>query len=125
MAFTAGVKILPGYPVQMGPKMIVVFDIIGPSSYSRTTGIVLSATAGGLNLGGFDFGQATSDTQNLFDLQVQMNLGGYGNSVPSIILRPVSITTGSVGGQSQTAGTEAATSTNLSTFSWRVQVVMV
>ena len=125
MAFTAGIKVLPGYPLQCGPKYVVVFDVTGPASYSRTTGIAVLATGSGINMGGFDWAQVTEDTTNAFDVQVQMNLAGYGNATPSLILRPVSIATATDGGQAQTAGTEAATGTNLSTFSFRVMAYMV
>jgi hypothetical protein len=125
MAFTAGIKVLPGYPLQCGDKMVVVFDVTGPASYSRTTGIAIVAQTGGLNFGGFDWAQVTEDTTNAFDVQVQFNLAGFGNAVPSMILRPVSIATATVGGQSQTAGTEAATGTNLSQFSFRVMAYCV
>src|SRR5215467_3305179 len=93
--------ILPGYVSVMGAKYVLVYDFTGPTSYSRTTGIVVRATD--LGMGGFDFATATSDTGNNFDCQIQMNLAGYGNAVPSIILRPVAIATATVGGQSQTA----------------------
>jgi hypothetical protein len=123
--FTSGIKVLPGYPLQCGDKYVVVFDFAGPVSYSRTTGIVINALTSGLNLSGFDWAQATEDTTNTFDAQIQFSAGGFGNAVPSLILRPVSIVTATAGGQSQTAGTEAAAGTNLSQFSFRIMAYMV
>jgi hypothetical protein len=51
-----------------------------------------------------------------------MNLAGSANAVPSIIIVYYSLVTASVGGQSQTIGTQVVAGTNLSTLSWRFQV---
>lgn len=123
MAFTAGVKIVS--TIQLSNKYLITFDITGPTSYSRTTGIAITAATGGLNMSGFEFVDCTMDTTAVFQLEPQLNLAGFGNAVPSVILRPIATATGSAGGQSQTAGTEAANSTNLSTFSFRIQAFCV
>ena len=123
MAFPTSKQILPGYNSPVGDKYLVIFDTVGPASYSRTTGFVI--TAASLGMGGFDYVVCSCDSGNNFDVCVQFNLGGIGNAVPSIILRPIANATATVGGQSQTAGTEAAASTNLSALSFRLFCWMV
>jgi hypothetical protein len=121
MAFKLGISLVSN--IQLGNKMLITVDITGPASYSRTTGMVL--TAASLGVGGFEFCDASLDTTNAFELNTQYNLGGSGNAVPSVIFRPYATATVTSGGQSQTVGTEAAASTNLSTFSFRVQLFCV
>jgi hypothetical protein len=131
MAFTLGNLVLPGYPNQVGEKMQVVFDHTGPTSYVRYVsatkagGDVIKATGGGLNLGGFDNADDTADTTGQINAVVTMDLAGSGNAVPQITLRYFSLVTATLGGQSQTLGTEVAAGTNLSTFSFRFYAIMV
>lgn len=127
-------KILPGYTTPMGDKYLVVFDHSGPSSYTQvgssgaysTGGDVIAANGGGLNLGGFDALEpdATDQTGQFIAYAIPLN-GGNGNAVPSYVLKWYSLVTATVGGQSQTAGTEVHASTNLSTFYLRLKAWMV
>jgi len=132
MAFTAGVKILPGYPNQVGTKNQVIFDRVGPTSYVRYVtgatpvgGDTIKAIGGGLNFGGFDNIDDTVDSTCQVQANVCMDLGGYGNSVPQVTIKYYSLVTATLGGQSQTANTEIAAGTNLSTFSFRFECYMV
>ncbi len=131
MAFQVGNLVLPGYPNQVGEKMQIVFDHTGPTSYVRYVsatkvgGDVIKATGGGLNLGGFDNIDDTADTTGQISAIVAMDLAGSGNSVPQVTIRYFSLVTATLGGQSQTLGTEIAAATNLSTFSFRFEAYMV
>lgn len=124
MAFTTGSKPLPGYPRQLGAKIQQVFDRTGPASYSlytspSTGGDVMNASD--LAVGGFDRVGVGVDTTGQISCDVIINLGGYQNAVPSVILVYYSRVTATLGGQAQTAGTQIVAATNLSTFSWRVE----
>ena len=121
MAFTLGNQIVSN--IQVGPKMLITFDHTGPASYSQSTGDVVNGSD--LGVGGFEFPDAGADTTNQFQGLWQLSQAGIGNGVPSAILRWYALKTGSIGGQSQTAGTEAAVGTNLSTFSLRAQIFCV
>lgn len=132
MAFKIGIQVLPGFPQPIGEKYQVIFDRTGPTSYVRyvtgTTpsgGDVIQATGSGLNLGGFDNLDDTADTTGQIEAVVVMDKGGNGNNVPQVTIRYFSLVTASLGGQSQTLGVEVVAGTNLSTFSFRFQAVMV
>lgn len=105
--------------VQVGNKTLVTFDHSGPASYSQANGDVINAAD--LGFGGFEMLQGGADSAAKFEAECVDNLGGFGNAVPSYILRWWNLTTATVGGQSQTLGTEATIATNLSTFSIRLQ----
>jgi hypothetical protein len=130
---TAGVKVLPGYPLQLGDKMLVVFDRPGPTSYTsyvastQLGGDIISATGlGPLGQGGFDYMDAdTADTTGQIQIFPVFTLGGFGNAVKTVTLVYFSLVTASLGGQSQTAGAQVIAATNLSTFSWRLRALMV
>jgi hypothetical protein len=130
MAFPLGNKVLPGYPQQVGAKNQIIFDHTGPTSYTRyVTGAVPTGgdgiTAISLGFGGFDNMDDTADVTGQFNAIVVMDLGGTANAVPRVTIKYYSLVTATVGGQSQTVGAEAATGTNLSTFSFRFEAYMV
>jgi hypothetical protein len=126
MAIPLGNRPLPGYPMPDGDKYVSIFDHSGPASYTQfnsTTGAggdVLKANGNGLNFGGIDGLNADVDTSGQWAVYPVNFLGGYGNSVPQVTLVWYSLVTATVGGQSQTAGTQAVAGTNLSTFSTRL-----
>ena len=121
MAFTIGYSFVSN--IQVGPKMLITVDTTGPSSYSPTTGQVVNASD--LGVGGFEFPDAGADTTAKFAGQWVLPTAGGGNAVAQAQLHWISLTTGTVGGQSQVAGTDAAAGTNLSTFSIRIQIFAV
>ena len=130
MAFTIGNRPLPGYPQQVGAKYQIIFDHTGPTSYVRyvtgTTpvgGDIIKATA--LGFGGFDNVDDTVDTTGQINAVVVMDQGGNANAVPQVTIKYYALVTATLGGQSQTIGTEIAASTNLSTFSFRFEAYMV
>jgi hypothetical protein len=130
MAFPLGIKVLPGYPQQVGAKNQIVFDRVGPTSYTRyvtgttpTGGDTVKATS--LGFGGFDNVDDTYDTTGQIQAAICMDLSGTGNAVPQITIKYYAAVTATLGGQSQTLGTEIAASTNLSTFSFRYEAYMV
>ena len=129
MAFPTGITSLPGYEMPVGDKLLQIFDRTGPASYTQFSagsgGDVLKTPSGGLNRGGFDRVLAGVDTTGQIAAYAILTLGGYGNAVPQVTLVYYSLVTASLGGQSQTAGTQIAASTNLSTFSWRIEAWMV
>jgi hypothetical protein len=132
MAFKVGSQILPGYPMPVGEKYLVVLDRTGPASYTQFNtatgagGDVLSAQGGPLNFGGFDYMDAdASDTTGQIQVFPVYTKGGSGNAVPQVTLKYVSLVTATVGGQAQTAGAEVAAATNLSTLSFRLRALMV
>jgi len=132
MAFTTGNQPLPGYPMQVGDKSVVAFDHTGPSSYTQFVsatgagGEVFAAATGGLNWGGIDYIDTDcADTTGQIQVFAVPTLGGYGNSVPQFTLVYYSLVSATLGGQSQTYGTQIAASTNLSTFSFRLRAWMV
>ena len=132
MAFPLGNKILPGYELPLGDKVLVSFDRTGPASYTTfvpATGLggdILKAASGGLNRGGFDYvdGDA-ADTTGQIQVFPVFALGGFGNATPQVTLVYFSLVTATLGGQAQTAGTQIVATTNLSTFSWRLRAIMV
>jgi hypothetical protein len=130
MAFPLGNKVLPGYPQQVGAKNQVIFDHTGPTSYVRyVTGTTPvggdSITAISLGFGGFDNVDDTVDTTGQINAVVVMDLGGYNNAVPRVTIKYYATVTATLGGQSQTIGTEIAAGTNLSNFSFRFESYMV
>jgi len=133
MAFKTGITLLPGYPQPIGEKYLVAFDRTGPSSYTQYTistgvgGDILYANAGsGLNFGGFDRVAVTAtDTTGQIQANIVMFYAGYGNALPKVVIKYMSLVSATVGGQSQTAGSEVAASTNLSALSWRFEALMV
>ena len=123
MAFVTGIKPLPGYPTPVADKIKIKADRTGPASYTQFTtpstgGDVMNASDVGV--GGFDFVDVGADTTGQIQAYAVYNLGGYQNAVPSVILVYYSLVTATLGGQGQTAGTQVAATTNLSTFSWRI-----
>lgn len=130
MAFTVGNKPAPGYPQPFGTKEMVEFDHTGPASYAAFTspttgGEVLAANGNGLNMSGFDRVSGGVDTTGQISVAVVPYLGGYGNAMPKVILVYTSLVTATLGGQAQTAGTQVVATTNLSTFSWRLEALCV
>jgi len=128
MAFPTGIRSLAGYEMPLGDKLLQIFDRTGPTSYVQfvtpnTGGDVLSAN--GPNRGGFDKVIAGVDTTGQIIAYVVNNLGGNSNAVPSVIVVYYSLVTATLGGQSQTANTQIAASTNLAAFSWRFLAVTV
>lgn len=125
--------ILPGYETPIGAKLFIIFDHYGPASYTQ-----YSAGSGGdainasdLGRGGFDDLEAdmTDPTGQLYAYVVPgsgaaANVGN-GNAWPSAVVVWYSRVTATVGGQSQSAGTQVAASTNLSTFALRMRGMMV
>lgn len=130
MAFNLGNTIVAGYPQPLGTKYILHVDRTGPASYTRVvTGPVPTGgdvfNAADVGMGGFDNVDATMDTTGQFYAVGILPNAGSGNAVPSVILKWFSAVTATVGGQAQTLGTEVAAGTNLSTFSLRVEAIMV
>lgn len=130
MAFTTGNQVLPGYEMSIGDKLLVAFDHTGPASYVQfvsptTGGEVIQAASGGLNRGGFDRLQMGTDTTGQISAVVIPSLGGYGNAMPSVIVQYNSLVSATLGGQMQTAGTQIVAGTNLTTFAWRCEAVMI
>lgn len=113
----------------VGEKYLIVFDHTGPSSYTQfstpSTGGDVLVAASGLNIGGFDYMDDAIDSTGQIACYPILNLGGYGNAVPQVILIYYSLVSATLGGQSQTANTQIAASTNLSTFSWRLRAMGV
>jgi hypothetical protein len=130
MAFLIGNTILPGYEMQLGDKILLHFDHTGPASYVR---LVAGATPTGgdlinaldLGRGGFDNVDTMMETTGQLYVQAIPLGGGNGNAIPSVILKWFSAVTATVGGQAQTLGNEVVAGTNLSTFSIRVEAIMV
>ena len=130
MAFPVGNKFLPGYPQQVGSKNQAIFDHTGPTSYVRYVtgaipvgGDIIKALS--LGFGGFDNMDDTADTTGQINAIVVMDLAGTANAVPQVTIKYYSLVTATLGGQSQTVGTEIAAATNLSTFSFRFESYMV
>lgn len=128
MAFTKGTQPLPSFPQAWGKKIAMIFDRTGPASYTQFT----SPTTGGevlnaadLSVGGFDRVDGGLDTTGQFRVDAIYYLGGYGNAVPKVILVYTALVTASLGGQSQTINTQVAASTDLSTFSFRLEAICV
>jgi hypothetical protein len=119
MAFKLGNTILPGYPMPLGEKYLVIFDHTGPKSYTQ-----FSAGAGGdiikasdLGMGGFDsILETTLDTTAVNSVQEIYTLGGFGNAVPQVSLEWFT-------SAAQTAQVTGAT--DLSAKSVRITAVMV
>src|SRR5271155_2277055 len=109
--------------VQVSNKIVITADVYGPTSYVPATGQVINASD--LGVGGFEFPDATADTTSKFAGQSILNLAGVGNAVQSYQLHWISLTSGSVAGQTQVAGTDATSASNLSTFTLRIQVFCV
>ena len=124
--------VLPGYMAQVGGKNVVAFDHSGPSSYSQAgiAGVISSGgdviNASDIGMGCFDTfeADAVDSTGQLF-CEVQMIAGNAGNAIPSVRLIWYSRVTATVGGQAQTANSEVAASTNLSTFFLRCRATGV
>jgi hypothetical protein len=125
--YPVGIRVLPGYPQQVGAKYQFMVDRTGPTSYTQfstslgTGGDVILANGGGLSFGGFDNVDDTADDTGQIEALVIMSLAGFGNAVPQITIKYVSLVTATLGGKSQSANTEIAAGTNLSTFSFRYQ----
>ena len=110
--------ILPGYVMPWNTKYFMNWDHSGPASYS-TGGETINAAD--LGMGGFEFVDSMVDaTAQLYAFIYPIN-GGNGNAVPSVKVIWYSLVTATVGGQSQTAGTQVVSTTNLSTFFLRMQ----
>ena|SRR5271155_2222763 len=109
--------------VQVSNKILITADVYGPTSYVPATGQAINASD--LGVGGFEFPDATADTTAKFAGQSILNLAGIGNAVQSYQLHWISLVTATVGGQAQTGGLDAASGTNLSTFTLRIQVFCV
>jgi hypothetical protein len=129
--YPVGIRVLPGYPNQLGEKMEIVFDRTGPASYTQfstslgTGGDVLQAASGGLGMGGFDNIDDTADNTGQFEAIVVLPLAGFGNAVPSATIKYISLVTATLGGKAQTANTEVVAGTNLSGFSFRYYAVCI
>lgn len=128
MAFALGNKPVSGYPQPFGDKIAQTFDHTGPASYTQfstptTGGDVLNASD--IGVGGIDTMRGGIDTTGQIACYVVNYLGGYANAVPKVILIYYALVTASLGGQSQTIGTQVAASTNLSTFSFRLEALCV
>jgi len=120
--------ILPGYIMPLGDKYLICFDHTGPSSYAQFS----SPTTGGdkinasdIGMGGFDTMQPVVDTTGLVIAYPVFNYGGNGNAVPSVVMQYWSLVTATIGGQSQTLGTQIAASTDLSALKFRVKAICV
>ncbi len=120
-------KIVAGYEMPLGAKLLAIIDWFGPASYANVStsagaGDVLAASA--LGRGGIDAvltPVAIAKSGN-YAVQPYIALGGGGNAVPSIQLRwfsyPAAATTGAL-------GAEVANATDLSAESVRLALVLV
>ena len=130
---TVGTKVLPGYPMPVGEKLLIVFDRTGPTSYtswvaSTQTGgdVITLGGLGPLNQGGVDYFDADgADTTGQIQIFPVFPLGGFGNAVKAVTLVYYSLVTATLGGQAQTANAQIVAATNLSTFSWRLRGLLV
>ncbi len=100
-----------------GGRYYAPIDYSGPSSYVQ----------GGDAIGAASFGMF-NNIQTLIGSMDQSNKfraepRPLANGVTQWQIVWISLTTGTVGGQSQTAGTEAATGTNLSTYTVRLSAI--
>lgn len=120
-------KILPGYEMPLGDKLLDTFDHVGPASYlnvstSSHAGDVVNAKD--LGRGGFDvvLTQVAIAKSGNYAVRVYNSLAGSGNAVPSVQLRwfsyPAASTTGAL-------GAEVADTTDLSAESVRLSAIMV
>jgi hypothetical protein len=128
MAVPIGNTPCSSYPMPVGKKLENIFDHTGPASYTQfstptTGGDVLNASD--IGVGGFDRVEGSWDTTGQFSCVAINQAGGYGNALPKVILYYTALVTATVGGQAQTAGTQVASATNLSTFSFRLRAVCV
>lgn len=128
MAFALGNKPLAGYPQPRGSKYKSIFDHTGPASYTQFTspstgGDVINASD--IGAGGIERIALGTDSLGKISSTVILNLAGYANAVPSVIITYTSLVTATLGGQSQTAGTQIAAATDLSGFSWRAEADVV
>lgn len=126
----ANLRPLDGYPDSFGSHRACVFPHAGPTSYTRVT-----VTPGTVPMTGGDLVQAGEAGLKYFDVV----FGGHSDdgafSVIAVPVTPTAIVggpsqtyrlkwiaqvAGTIGGQAQTAGSEAAASTNLSTVTVRL-----
>lgn len=119
---------LPGYPMPVGEKYLNVFDHTGPASYTQfatpsTGGDVINASD--LGVGGFDSMDPVVDTTGRIIAYPVQNFGGGGNAASKVTVEYWSLVTASLGGQSQTLGTQVAATSNLSTFIFRMKAICV
>ena len=131
MAFTVGKQNLPGYNEPWGEKIVQIYDATGPASYTTfvpSTGLggdIDVMATNGLNIGGIDYVGPTVDTTGQIICYPVFTQGGNGNAVGQYTKVFFSLVTATLGGQSQTAGAQIASTTNLSTFSWRFMLIGV
>ena len=121
---------LPGYPQPVGEKYQEIFDHAGPASYTQfspgaspTGGDIINALD--LGFGGFDKVDGGYDSTGQFSIAVIPVGGGNGNAIKSYTLKWTAQVTATLGGQAQTAGSEAVAATNLSTFYTRLTAWLV
>jgi hypothetical protein len=116
--------ILPGYPMPMGDKYMVIFDHIGPASYANVStnagaGDVLNALD--IGMGGFDNvdvqGPSTDVSAAIVCYTPQ---GGSGNATPSVQLRWFTYPSAGTSGAN---GAEIANGTNLSGTGKAIRIV--
>lgn len=116
---------LDGYPTSWGSSRASVVPHAGPSSYTQVTvgtapavatgGDTMQAVAAGMKY--IDFiGVGVTDTGNFRVEGIPKARSGLnsGQQTTTYTLRWIACRTASIGGQSQTVGTEAAASTDLS-----------
>lgn len=120
MAFKAGNTIVSTR--QIGNRYEVVFDHLMPAAYSATNGDVINASD--LGFGGFEKLDLAVNTTAKF-VAYPLIVGGYGDAVKSSAVHYWSLTTASIGGQSQVLGTEAVDASDLSSFSVRFRAICV
>lgn len=128
MAFPIGNTPLAGYPMSWGSKYENIFDHTGPASYAQfvapsTGGDIISADS--LGMGGFDKAIGGVDTTGQILALVFNRTGGNGNASGAVTVKYWALVTATLGGQSQTINTQIAATTDLSTFSFRIQATMV
>lgn len=117
-------QFLPGYQSRVGAKIYSIFDHSGPASYTQVTpgttpvgGDLVNAID--LGMGGIERFESGLDTTAQWSVSAIPVSGGFGNAIPTVRLKWTALVTATVGGQAQTAGSEAAAATNLSTFNIR------
>jgi hypothetical protein len=122
--------ILPGYMAPIGDKYWIHFDHTGPASYTQhvaattpTGGDIINASD--LGVGGFDNMDSMMDSTGRFYAIPLPIAGGSGNAVTQMMLIWYSAVTATVGGQAQTAGSEVAAGTNLSSFALRIEAICI
>ncbi|SRR6266571_6189249 len=124
---------LDGYPTSIGSSRASIFPHAGPSNYTRVTITAASAISGGDTVRAGEAGMKFFDTvlgattdDGAFSVRAVPNAPSTsinGASVATYTLMWIANKTATLGGQAQTVNTEAAATTDLSTFIVRLTAI--